>query len=154
MFERSMVRKHASPPLLASDQQFPQMFVADQLKGRITELASFTKLIIRAKSDNPQSVKIKVALIDADASSNASFITLNQQFSDLEIPLNSLLADSVLLLPRPYPSFMPLWFKAAYKNIFKLNQLDKIEVSFTSNQLQQKLKNPQSIEVEFIKLVK
>jgi hypothetical protein len=130
-----------------------QIFVANQLKGRSAELASFTKLVIRAKTANPQPVKLKVAMIDADGSSNASFITLNQQYRDIEILLSSLRTDSVLLLPRPYPSFMPLWFKSTADN-FKLNQSDKLEVSFVVDSLQPQFKSTQSVEIESIKMVK
>ncbi|RYE08788.1 MAG: hypothetical protein EOP44_02640 [Sphingobacteriaceae bacterium] len=103
-----------------------QLFIADKLKG-IAEISSFTKLIVRAKTSNPDPVQIKIALIGADAAVNASFITLKQQYQDFEIPLKQLQPDSLLLLPRPYPIFMPLWFKAPAASV-KLAQADKLEV--------------------------
>lgn len=125
-----------------------QLFVVDKLKGRLSEMSFFTKLVIPAKVNAAIPVQIRVALIDADGSSNASFITLNQQYRDLEIPLSNLKADSSVLLPRPYPGFMPLWFKADQTSRLKLNQLDKIEMMLDA------AKEAESLEVESVLLVK
>ena len=44
-----------------------QYFFGDKLKGRSSELESFDKLIIRAKTGNEQPVQMKVTLTTADA---------------------------------------------------------------------------------------
>ena len=126
-----------------------QLFVADQLTGRFAELTSFTKLVVRAKSDDSNPVQVKIALIDADATTNASFITLNQQYQDFKIPLNTLQPDAGLLLPRPYPSFMPLLFKSPAAGV-KLSKLDKLEVTLSTNAQS----NIGSFEIESICLKK
>lgn len=131
-----------------------QLFVADKVKGRLPELSAFTKLVVRAKTDNPQPVQIRVALINQDGAGFAASATLNTRFEDIEIPLNSLQPDSVLLLPRPYPSFMPLWFKVKATGKLLLNQLDKLEVTINNGSSASRQNQPCSMEIESIWLKK
>lgn len=126
-----------------------QLFVGDRLKNLKSQTTSFTKLMIRAKTDH-QPAKIKVALIDADGVSYAAYISVNEQFSDIEIPLNSLRPDSALLLPRPYPSFQPLWFKSDSSGALQLNQLDKLEITLGKNASPVKSDQPESFVVESV----
>ena len=110
-----------------------QFFSGDKLQGRMTESGSFNKLMIRARTSEAQPVKAKITLINADALSFSASITLTNNFQDIEVPLNKLSPDSVLLLPRPYPGFLPLWFKGAgIPAAFKLADIEKIQVTIGS----------------------
>ena len=85
------------------------------------------------------------------AISVSSFITLTNSFQDIEVPLNNLTPDSVLLMPRPYPGFLPLKFKGAGSiNAFKLADIEKIEIAIGSDILPAELNKPYSMEVESI----
>lgn len=88
-----------------------QYFFGDKLKGRETE--GFDKLVIRARSGEKEPVRVKVTLTNKDAMSFSAFIEAGPEFRDIELPLNEPFSDSVMLLPRPYPGFLPLWFKGA-----------------------------------------
>ena len=111
-----------------------QYFFGDKLQGRMTESGSFNKLMIRARTSETQPVKAKVTLTNGDAISVSSFITLTNSFQDIEVPLNNLTPDSVLLMPRPYPGFLPLKFKGAGSiAAFKLSDIEKIEITIGSD---------------------
>jgi hypothetical protein len=43
------------------------------------------------------------------------------------VPLSSLTRDSFLLLPRPYPGFLPLYFKSESTVPFKLKDAERLE---------------------------
>jgi hypothetical protein len=103
-----------------------QFFFGDKLKGRLSELASFTKLVIRIRSDNPAITK--VGLITNDALCFSTNIVTGNEWKEIRIPLSSLQPDSCLLLPRPYPGFLPLWFKANTTGGFYLQDAEKIQV--------------------------
>ena len=107
-----------------------QQFIANKFEGRQSETGSFTKLLIRARTIKQKSLKVKVAIITNDGSAFGAYITVNNQYQDIEIPLSSLQTDSALLLPRPYPGFQPLMFKASATGGFNLRDADKLEVSF------------------------
>ncbi len=133
---------------------FQYSFV-DQLKGRIGELGSFDKLIVRARTTNTIPVKAKVALTFSDGSSASSRISLSTDFKDLEIPINNLTSDSALLLPRPFPGFLPLAFNVnrAGKEI-NLADAEKVEVTIGTGIPSYNLKGPYNIDVEGIWLQK
>lgn len=129
-------------------------FFGDKLQGRISEINSFDRLIIRARTSEAQPVKAKITLTDKDASSFSIFITLTNNFQDIEVPLNNLGPDSSLLLPRPYPGFLPLWFKAPGTSLFKISEIEKIQVTIGTELNETEFKSPYSMEVESIWLEK
>jgi hypothetical protein len=127
-----------------------QHFFGDKLKGRNSELSSFDKLLIRGRTANSQPIKLKVTLINKDAVSLSTFIILSNTMQDIEVPLNNLKLDSSLLLPRPYPGFLPLWFKAAAPATFDLSGTEKIEVLSGFDVSPADLNKPYSLEIESI----
>jgi len=132
-----------------------QHFFADKLKARHSELASFDKLVIRAKTTNSRAIKLKVILTTADAVSFAGDVTLSDHFEDIELPLTNLGLDSSMLLPRPYPDFMPLFFKSsASAKSFKLSEAEKIEVLTGYDILPVNVGKPYTLEIASIWLEK
>lgn len=126
-----------------------QYFFAEKIRGRNDELTSFTKLVVRARS--AQETKMKLSLISIDADAYSTELQLSKEWHDIEIPLNNLQPDSFLLLPRPYPGFLPLHFKSADTKPFDITKTEKLEVSFGAAQPAQ---NPVSIEIEAVQLKK
>jgi hypothetical protein len=103
--------------------------VAAQLKGRSGELPAFNTVVVRARVTGKQNAAARIALITTDAAAFASTVPLTNEFRDIELPLNGFSADRTLLLPRPYPGFLPLWFKGKDQTIPDLRTLDKIEIT-------------------------
>lgn len=130
-----------------------QLYIGDKLKGRLSELTSFTKLIVRARTVMPQQ-KIKIGIITADAAAFTASINVGATFQNIEIPLTILKQDLILLLPRPYPGFLPLWFTSGEKKAFNLHETDKLEISFTQNGNGQQSAQPYVLEIESIWLEK
>ena len=110
-----------------------QTYIADYLEGRVADLAQMKTLVIRLKS-NGSSTRVKVGLIDADAHFFSKAISANQAFQEIEIPLNQFKADQQLLLPRPYPGFLPLYYQSPTKADFDLKNMEKLEVTFGSSE--------------------
>ncbi|WP_345954383.1 membrane or secreted protein [Mucilaginibacter sp. PAMB04168] len=106
-----------------------QLYVRNKLKGRTGELASFTKIMVRARATTIQPTKLRIGITATDASTYAAFADLSSEFKTLEIPLTALKPDSSLLLPRPYPGFLPLWFKVGSFAGFALQNADKLEIT-------------------------
>jgi hypothetical protein len=128
-----------------------QYFFADKIRGRNTELSSFKKLVVIARS--VQGAKVKIALITKDAQAFAAYLPLKASFNEIEIPLSSLKKDSCLLLPRPYPGFQPLWFMSHATNPFNSNDIEKLEISFGAIE-QEQVGKPLGVEVASVWLTK
>jgi hypothetical protein len=129
-----LILRLASTSLSGDHTMGFQVFFAEKLKGRQSETADKTRLFIRGRSGTDQPVKVKVTLTNEDAVAVSTYITLNNTFSDVEVPLNNLMQDASLLLPRPYPGFMALWFKGSGNSAgFRLREAEKIELTIGSD---------------------
>jgi hypothetical protein len=128
-----------------------QYFFADKIRGRYSDLSSFTTLVIRARS--AQKVKVKASLITRDAQAFSAYLTPGADFSEIEIPLSLLKKDSCLLLPRPYPGFQPLWFMSPATKSFDINDIEKLEISFGALE-QGQVGKPLGVEVASVWLKK
>jgi 5-formaminoimidazole-4-carboxamide-1-beta-D-ribofuranosyl 5'-monophosphate synthetase len=111
--------------------------------------------VIRARTAETGTVKAKITLINKDASSFAAFITLKNNFSDIEVPFNTLGRDSMLVLPVSTPEFMSVWFKGSGVPVpFKLSDMEKIQITIGTDIPASEFKKPYSLEVESIRLQK
>ncbi len=132
---------------------FQYSFV-DKLKGRMGEMVSFDKLVLRARTSNSP-LKAKVVLTFSDGSSLSSIVSLTNDFKDIVIPVESLVADSALLMPRPYPGFLPLAFKADRPGSkINLIEAEKVEVTIGEGIPASDLKKPYNLDVEGVWLQK
>lgn len=106
-----------------------QTWFGDHIAGRGSELSGFHAIVIRARGIGTLPVKAKLAIITKDAAAFAGELTLSPDFRDIQIPLESLQKDSMLLLPRPYPDFMPLWFHATGQQAFSLYDAERLQMT-------------------------
>lgn len=133
---------------------FQYSFV-EKLRGRKSELKGFDRVVIRARSNGGTPVKAKVVITCADASSVAAIVDLPAKFEDIEIPLSAFQPAEGMLMPRPYPGFLPLMFKASGTSRgADLTNAEKIEVTVGWGLAGSDLKKPYTLEVEHIWLKK
>jgi hypothetical protein len=135
-----------------------QTYFGDRIAARSSELAGFHTIVIRARSVGTLPVKATLALITKDATPFAGTLTLGPEFRDIEIPIGSLQKDSLLLLPRPYPDFMPLWFTPAGQSTFSLSDAERLQITVdpgtTGTGTPSGTTTPYGIEVESVWLKK
>ncbi|WP_232065261.1 cellulase family glycosylhydrolase [Rhodocytophaga rosea] len=125
---------------------------ADKIKGRQSELDSFKRLVIKARTGNTQPVQIKIALLTIDGMAFSSTVTLTSAMQELSIPLGNLKPDRFILLPRPYPGFQPFWFKSSAAYSFQVSQAEKLQITIGENLSSSEYEKPYNIEVESISL--
>jgi len=129
-----------------------QLYIGDKIKNRLPEVATYSKILIRGRLQSGQSGKLKLALINNDASAYGISVNLTDKFKDIEIPLSEFKPDSSLLLPRPYPGFLPLWFKASSYSGLSVSKLDKLEITAGDDLPPEIYNKPFGIEVESVSL--
>lgn len=125
-----------------------QFYFRDKLVGRRSELSSFSKIAIKARST--EAISARLSLIDADANAYGTTVNLSTEWKTIEIPVSSLQKDSMLLLPRPYPGFLPLWFTSSSKKTLQMEEVEKLEIRFAATEAAM----PASMEVQWIRLKK
>ena len=123
-------------------------YVGDKLHSRLNERTPYNRLVIKGRSGTGDTVSVRVALITKDAQAFAATITLDSSMRSIEVPLASLVRDSMLLLPRPYPGFLPLWFQPAAASSLQLGEVEKLEVFFRAGEAGR----PREVLVESVQL--
>jgi hypothetical protein len=140
---------------LSDDKVFGfQHYFGDRLKGRATELSSFKNIVIRARTTGANPVRARISLITKDAFCFSAYVDLTSELKEIVVPITSLRPDSCLLLPRPYPGFMPLWFKASGNSVFSVADAEKLEFTIGSDLPASSLKQAYGYEVEKVWLKK
>ena len=125
-----------------------QFYFGEKIEGRKAELSSFTKIIIRARAT--QATEAKLSLVTTNADAYATSISLTTEWQNIELAFSSLQKDAYLLLPRPYPGFMPLRFTTIGTTPFNKTAIEKLEITFGEGTTS----TPISIEVESVRLEK
>ncbi len=128
-----------------------QQFIGNK---NFSGLSADDDLVIRARTAGTTPLKVKIILTDKDAVSISSETTLTNNFQEIVLPLKNFRTDSALLLPRPYPGFMALRFKASGMSSFKWNDVEKIEVTAGSELPASEFKKQYDIEMGSIWLQK
>jgi hypothetical protein len=129
-------------------------FIGDQIKGRASGLPAFNQLVVRARTNAAEPVIAKIKLVTKDAYPFAASITLTNSFQDIGIPLDNFKADSLLLMPRPYPGFQPMWLQPAFSSSLELQDVGKLEISIGSELSPAQKEKPYSIEIQSVWLKK
>lgn len=122
-----------------------QLFIGDKVKARLQDAVGYNKIVIRARGLNNATESFQMTLIDVYGIAYSATIELTQNMQDIEIPLRDFRISESLLLPRPYPGFLPLTFTAGEKELVFPEKMDKLEVTIDSEE---------SIEIQRIYLSK
>lgn len=113
-----------------------QTFVGKKLQARLSELNAFKGLVVRARTDSADAAAVHVALVDQYGMAYAAEITVTNTLQDIELPLSALRPEALLLLPRPFPSFQPVYFKPAIEQpVFNLAAVERLQVYTGAAQL-------------------
>jgi len=151
--ETGQLTFRASSPAIKQGQVMGlQLFVGDKIKYRLPEVSAYSKVVIRARTIAGQTGKLKITLLNSDASAYSAPVELTDQFKNTEIPLSAFKPDSSLLLPRPYPGFLPLWFKASSFGGLDISKLDKLEITAGNDLNADQYNKPFGIEVGSVTL--
>ncbi|MDO7742236.1 MAG: hypothetical protein MUP99_00620, partial [Pedobacter sp.] len=129
-----------------------QSYFADLIDLNAPGIDALKTIVIRAKTGNKKSIKIKLGLITENADFFSAEAVVNNEFSNIEIPLRSLKKDAQLLLPRPYPGFLPLYYQSVTPAVFHLQDARKLEVTFGYGMNNRTTDQPNTLEIESIYL--
>lgn len=104
-----------------------EAFIKRVLAAHKSVLDGFKTIVITASADS--AVVIKVTLVDEDANAYSALVQLDKQLKEIRIPISSIKKDEMVLLPRPYPGFQAFTFKTAGNANFKLDKVEKLQVT-------------------------
>jgi hypothetical protein len=104
-----------------------EIYIKDLLQQQ-GDLAAYRSLVINASAGHI--LNLNFNLISGAAISYGTNIKLSAKTQTLRIALADLKAGPLLLLPRPYPGFEPLYFQSTQAGTFKLSDIEKFQLSY------------------------
>ncbi|PKD16648.1 hypothetical protein APR41_07505 [Salegentibacter salinarum] len=148
LFEEDVENPEAEP---VYDYSFRYNF-SRKIEGRKTELDSKEKIIIKARALTESTDKFQVAIIMKNGAAFGTLIDLDAETETYEIELSSLKPVKTVSLPRPYPSFLPYYFKHSYEGDLELENAEALQFSIGPGIEDNELENPHGVGIISVSL--
>jgi hypothetical protein len=95
-------------PIDKADRNYAfKFFFGNKIKGRTSELLQKKFLLVKASNTLSSAQPIEIGLIDKNGSVMAGIITIAANEKIFRIPLKDFANAPFLIIPRPYPEFLP-----------------------------------------------
>lgn len=104
-----------------------RFFFGKKIAGRSTELDNKTKLIIRIQSN--QSFPLQVALANHLGQAFGALVELIPGKNEYSVLFSDLKPVPLVLLPRPYPGFLPYYFQTPATAVFDITTTENLLLS-------------------------
>jgi hypothetical protein len=124
--EKAMLKISHTPQKLKRNGGL-EIYVKDLLRDQ-DDLSAYRFLVIDAGAN--VDLSLNVNLISGSAISYGHSVKPERQNHEIRIPLSALTPSPLLLLPRPYPGFEPLYFQSAATEKFNIAGIEKFQLSY------------------------
>jgi len=124
-----------------------------KLDGRLSEMLNTKNLVFKGRALHSKSEKIQIALVTRGGSAFGNEITIDSVLQDYTITLTNLKRVPLVTLPRPYPSFLPYYFKNdLVTDGLDLRDVEGIQISIGPGLKTDELSQPHHIAIESVRL--
>lgn len=120
--------KAGQPAPAAGPASALRAYLGAKTAARTTDLAGFKDLVIKIASNQPAATHLRVALVSRDAVAYEAVVPLPAPGTAARVPLSALRPAPLLLVPRPYPGFLPLTYGPASAPPFRLAAMEVLQV--------------------------
>ncbi|NJW51326.1 hypothetical protein [Salinimicrobium oceani] len=121
-------------------------------EGREEALSEKKKLIVKARALNDKPLKLQVALVMNNGAAFGKTLLLQPNTAEYELQLSDLLPVQTVTLPRPYPTFLPLYFEHDVKEPFRLEAAESIQFSIGPELSEAELKEQHGVGIISVRL--
>ena len=87
-----------------------------------------------------------------DGSAFGIIITINTEHGEYRMALDDLKPVKLVLLPRPYPTFLPYFFEYLSEEKLNLNEVESLQFSIGPGIPSNELNDPHGIAIESVRL--
>ena len=132
-----------------------QYAVQQTIQDRLADATTCTQIGLKVRTLLNENIKGKLILVTKDGIAYSNTVELNNSFTEQVLPLYSFVRDRHLLLPRPYPRFLPLWFNyTGTASALKPAEIDIIQFVIEAKDNPRMKNEGVSFEIESISLRK
>lgn len=109
-----------------------QHYVGDRLQMRNNSLSAKKYIVLEGYSLAEKPQRLQLALTTNDGRAFGSTVTLDPQLGHYRIALDTLQPVPFVLLPRPYPTFLPYFFEGHSGGTWQWAEIERIQISLGS----------------------
>ncbi|MCY2686861.1 cellulase family glycosylhydrolase [Salinimicrobium sp. TH3] len=121
-------------------------------RGRSGDLKNKEKLVLKGHSLNEKPVKLQVALVMNNGRSFGKVIELLPEVMEYEIDISALKPVNTVTLPRPYPTFLPLYFEHNVQESFDVEDAESLQFSIGPDLLEQEREEQHGVGIISVRL--
>ena len=125
-------------------------FFGNRIDERMDCVKNAREVVFRGRSLSENTGKVQVALVSADGKAFGSVIDLNDSTREYRIPLEEFREVDRVILPRPYPTFLPYYFEHNAEDAFDLTRMEALQISIGPGLYSQQLDGKQGLAVESV----
>lgn len=118
-------------PIPFSDPTAPVAFLrayfGDRMATRASDAGTFRELVLRGRR-GAGAGSVRLVLTTRDAVAYVADVELPAEMQEVRVPLTAFRPGAQALLPRPYPSFLPLTFQTTGPATLPLGQAEVLQV--------------------------
>lgn len=129
-----------------------RFFMGDIISSREKDLENFHNLVITGHALNNNSCAVQLALVMKDGSAYGKVIVLKAAYDEYSMSLDSLIPVNMVLLPRPYPTFLPYYFNYHSDEHLDLNKIESLQFSIGPGIPLDEPDMPHGIAIETVRL--
>ncbi len=121
-------------------------------EGRSGDLGNKEKLVLKGRALNGKPVKLQVALVMNNGRSFGKVIELQPGIMEYEIDISALKPVNTVTLPRPYPTFLPLYFEHNVQESFDVEDAESLQFSIGPDLLEQEREEQHGVGIISVRL--
>lgn len=129
-----------------------QYYFGNKIEGRKSELQNFTKIVFKGRSLNEKHCTIQLTLLTKDGCAYGNSLVITPERGEFLIHLKDLRNVERVILPRPYPTFLPYYFTPSTTSDFSLKDIESLQISIGPGLPESQLHEKHGIAIESIRL--
>jgi hypothetical protein len=127
-------------------------YTGKKISARKQNLPAMKELIFKGRALNGKPCRIQLALVMKDGSAYGGIITAGISSGDYSLLLADLKPVKYVLMPRPYPTFLPYYFDNKSTKNFDLSEVESIQFSIGPGIPENELEQKHGIAIESVRL--
>lgn len=133
------------------DYTFDQ-YAGKKIAERKQDLPAMTQVILRGHSLNEKPCTMQVSLVLKNGSAYGGIITAGANSQDHILSLAELKPVKTVLMPRPYPTFLPYYFENTSAGSFNIIDVESVQLSIGPGIPANELEDKHGVAVESVRL--
>ncbi|QJX48132.1 membrane or secreted protein [Hymenobacter taeanensis] len=140
----------AAPTTPEAPVAFLRAYFGDRLAARANEAGNFKEVVLRARRSVGAGA-VQLVLTTQDAAAYVASVELGPEIQEVRVPLATFRLGAQVLLPRAYPGFLPLTFRAPGPAALPITQAEALQVLLLPGPVQSGQERPY-LDIESISL--